>query len=84
MKKLVLSTLILSLSLWSSNGEELAKEYDLIAGTKAIKQWERLFKRDRKLKRLGLDKLSKEDLNSLKEYLIKHAADSDQPKAAGL
>lgn len=75
---------LFSLSMFASSGSELAKKYNLSANEKAMKQWERVFKKDRKMKKLGIDKLSDEDKKVLKEYLIKHAADSDQPAAAGL
>jgi ribosomal protein L32 len=63
--------------------EKLAKKLHLSAGTKAIIQWERVFKSKRKMKRYKIDTLSTNEKNKLKEYLIKHAIDSDKPMVAG-
>jgi len=80
---------ILALSLFaslsfSSTGKELAVKLHLSAGSKAIRQWQRVFKKERKMKRYGINKLSPSDKEALKEYLVNHAADSDHPEAAGL
>jgi len=48
-----------------------------------MRQWERIFKSDRKMKRYGIDGLSDEDKKMLKKYLIGHSADSDAPELAG-
>ncbi len=72
------------ISLYAKTGGELAKDLGIAAGSKAIKQWERVFEKERKLAKLGIDKLSAEDQAKLKKYLISHAADSDSPAAAGL
>jgi len=76
------------LVLWSTlvfaGGKELASSLGLNASSKAIKQWEKVFKKERKMVKLGIDKLSASDKDSLKEYLINHAADSDHPEAAGM
>ena len=82
--KMVLAIAFISGTLFANNGQEIAKKLNLQAGTKAIKQWERVFKKDRKMKKYGIDKLTEADKNILKEYLINHAADSDRPAAAGL
>lgn len=75
---------LFTLSVFASSGGDLAKKYNLSANQKAMKQWERVFKKERKMKKLRINKLSDEEKSVLKEYLIKHAADSDQPAAAGL
>ena len=62
----------------------LAKSLNLSAGSKAIVQWERVFKSERKMKRYNIDKLSDTEQDALKEYLIQHAIDSDQPTIAGV
>ena len=36
------------------------------------------------MKKYGIDKLSSEDKDALKAYLVDHAADSDSPEAAGM
>ena len=76
--------ILLTASLFAATGEEIANQLGINAGSKAIKQWERVFTKDRKMKKLGIDKLSNTDKSKLKEYLISHAADSDKPAAAGL
>ncbi len=70
--------------LFAKSGAELAKELGVNASSKAIKQWERMFESADKLVKIGADKLNDADKATLKEYLIKHAADSDQPAAAGI
>jgi len=62
----------------------VAKELGLHAGTKASIQWERIFSSQRRIKKYSLDKLSSETVKRLKSYLIKHAADSEQPIVPGL
>ena len=86
MKKLVVSliVLLLSVNLFASTGKELAKDLGLSASSKASTQWKRVFKKKRKMKKYGIDKLSSADKEALKEYLINHAADSDTPEAAGI
>lgn len=80
----LLSVLLFSTVLFAKTGAELAKEFKLNPSSKAIVQWERVFENPKRLERMGVDKLSPEDQKTLKEYLIKYAADSDQPAAAGL
>ena len=81
----VIVGLLLSVSLaFAASGKELAQQLGLSAGSKAIAQWEKVFKKENKMAKLGIDKLSDGDKESLKTYLIGHAADSDQPEAAGL
>ncbi len=65
------------------NAEQLAKKLHLMAGYKAIIQWERIFKSDKKMKRYKIDTLKDDEKLILKEYLIKHAIDSDHPTVAG-
>lgn len=64
--------------------ECLAKKLNLYAGAKAIIQWKRVFSTPRHLKRYKLDTLSALQREQLKSYLIKHAADSEQPIVPGL
>ena len=83
-----LMKLILAFSIFASlsfaDGKSIAQQLKLDASTKAIKQWERVFKKDRKMKKYGIDKLSANDKAELKKYLLDHAADSDHPEAAGV
>jgi hypothetical protein len=65
------------------NGQQLSNELKIDPSSKAIKQWERIFSTEDKLKQLGIDKLSASDKAELKKFLIDHAADSDKPTVAG-
>ena len=85
MKKFIaIVTLLFVTSSFASTGKELAKQLGLSASSKASKQWTRVFKKKRKMKKYGIDKLSDADKEALKTYLINHAADSDSPEAAGI
>jgi hypothetical protein len=85
MKKFfVIFLLLLTVNSFAQSGKEIAKGLGLAAADKASRQWERIFKKDRKMKKYGIDKLSDADKAALKEYLISHAADSDMPEAAGM
>lgn len=68
----------------SASVKELASELNLFPGTKAKVQWERIFSSEQKLKKYHLHTLSLSDRELLKNYLIKYAADSDQPIVPGL
>jgi hypothetical protein len=82
-KRLMIFLLFLSSSLFALSPKELAKKLSLSPASKAMRQWERIFKSDRKMKRYGIDGLSDEDKKMLKKYLIEHSADSDAPELAG-
>jgi len=87
MKKLITVLIIVgftAISLFGADGRAIAKKLGLSASSKAIIQWERVFKKKRKMKRYGIDKLSPAEQKALKDYLISHAADSDAPEAAGM
>jgi len=87
MKRLWVILLISSslfISLHAKGMPMLAKELSLQAGTKATVQWERIFSSQRHLTRYKLDSIPKHTRNQLKAYLIKHAADSEQPIVPGL
>jgi hypothetical protein len=75
---------ISSTNLFAKSGKELAVQLGLDASSKASRQWERVFKKERKMKKYGIDALSGNDKKALKDYLISHAADSDHPEAAGM
>jgi len=83
MKKIFLLCMFSSIFLFAKTGKELAISLHLNPSSKAIRQWERIFKKPRKMKKYGIDKLSAEDRKKLENYLINHAADSDQPETAG-
>lgn len=78
-----LGTMMVTL-LFGASGKELAAGLGISAGSKAIAQWSKVFEKESKMEKLGIDKLSEADREALKKYLIDHAADSDQPEAAGL
>lgn len=80
---LLLSTLFLT-TIHADNIIKLAKDFNLYAGTKATVQWERIFSSHRHMKRYKIDTLPQNIRDELKAYLIKHAADSDQPIVPGL
>jgi len=85
MKKLiVVFMLFFSMNSFANDGKSLAKELSLSASSKASIQWKRIFKKARKMKRYGINKLSDSDKATLQTYLINHAADSDTPEAAGI
>lgn len=81
---ILLPVLLCSTLSFAKTGAELAKELNLNPSSKAIIQWERVFKNPKRLARMGADKLTPDEQKALKDYLIKYAADSDQPAAAGL
>jgi len=82
-KLLLLLIVPLLLDANSASGEALAKRLHLSAGTKAIIQWERVFKSKRKKQKYNIVSLSANEQNALKEYLVAHAIDSDKPTVAG-
>ncbi|MFT7860725.1 MAG: hypothetical protein ABXS93_07295 [Sulfurimonas sp.] len=63
---------------------ELAQKLNLYGGAKATIQWKRVFSSQRHLKRYKLEKLDQTTRDRLEIYLIKHAADSEQPIVPGL
>ena len=83
-KRLFMIYCMFSLLSLHASGVDIAKRLHLVAGKKAIVQWERIFKNERKMKRYGIDKLSPEERKLLKQYLLDHAADSDHPTVAGM
>jgi hypothetical protein len=88
MKKFFVMFLLLltvsSVNVFAQSGKAIAKSLGLVAADKASRQWERVFKKAKKMKKYGIDKLSDDDKSALKKYLVSHAADSDMPEAAGM
>jgi hypothetical protein len=82
--KIILVLSFLTFPLLANSGKEIAQQLKLNASSKASIQWETVFKKNRKMRRLGIDKLNDADKLALKEYLTNHAADSDAPEAAGI
>ena len=82
-RKVLVSLLFAYESLFSLTPKQLAKKLSLSPASKAMKQWERVFKSESKMKRYKVSSLSDNEKKILKEYLIVHAADSDTPEFAG-
>jgi hypothetical protein len=86
MKILSIQLLLLTLLSVSLNAEDieiLVQKLKLSPASKAIVQWERVFKSDRKMKRYKINNLTMKEKKKLEEYLINHAIDSDMPTVAG-
>ncbi|MEA1917167.1 MAG: hypothetical protein U9N42_06525 [Campylobacterota bacterium] len=83
MKYLIIIYILLS-PLFGGSASQLAKKYNLYAGTKASIQWVRVFSSERRMKKLNINNLSTQEKNRLQTYLISHAADSEQPVVPGL
>ncbi len=64
--------------------EKLAEKYKLNPEEKTSYQWIELFKDKEWLKKHHLDKLPKEELNELLDYLVENAADADKATLPGL
>ncbi|MEA3314229.1 MAG: hypothetical protein U9Q30_00035 [Campylobacterota bacterium] len=85
MKKLIaIIALFFTVNMFAAEGKALANQLSLSASSKASSQWNRVFKKERKMKKYGIDKLSDDEKVVLKDYLVNHAADSDTPEAAGM
>ncbi len=84
MIKSLLAFLMFTTILFAKSGEYLSKEFRLNPASKAQKQWERIFKKKRKMKKYGIDKLSRDEQKKLLNYLKTHSADSDSPTVPGL
>jgi alkylated DNA nucleotide flippase Atl1 len=82
--KIFMVIVVMNIYLFATDGRAIANLLGLSASSKATVQWERVFKKKRKMKKYGIDKLSDDEKQALKEYLISHAADSDAPEAAGM
>jgi len=76
--------LLVSQNLFAEDIESIAKKLNLYGGQKATIQWERVFSSPRHLKRYKLNALPIEIRIKLRNYLIKHSADSEQPIVPGL
>ena len=83
-KYILLSFIFIFVNISADEIQDLAQELNLYGGTKASIQWERVFSSQRRLERYKLNHLSKKKQDALKNYLIQHAADSEQPIVPGL
>ena len=71
--------LMLSNSLFAIDLAATAKSvYEKAGGNKTESQWNRYFKKDRWLQKLGIADLSSDDRAALLEYLNARSADKDQ------
>jgi len=84
MKAKLLLVMLFAISAFALTGEELAHKLHISPSSKAMIQWQRVFTNKRKMRRLGIDKLTKKEQEILEQYLINHAADSAEPIAAGI
>jgi len=83
MRNIIIIVLVAPI-IFANNAQELASRLELVAGSKATVQWERVFSSERRKKKYHINTLSSNEIENLKKYLIKHAADSDQPIVPGL
>ncbi len=74
---------IKSNSITTINGKKLSKIFKLIPSSKLKKQWKRIFKKEKRLKKYHLETLTKKQQKNLLSFLIKYSADSDQVETAG-
>ena len=81
---LVIACFVLFTCLNATDISSLAKSLNLYPGNKASIQWERIFSSERKQKKYSIDTLTKQQKEALRAYLVKYAADSDQPIVPGL
>ncbi len=93
----VLFAMTAGTGIWASDGKDVylgkcgschrgGGEAPVFAPTKyASVQWERFFDRDKHSRKKDISGvLSADEMAAVKQYLMEHAADSDQPEAAGL
>ena len=83
MKKVFLLLSFFIVSLFAKDGSILAKELGLKADTKVKRQWNRIFSKEKYLKRYGIYELSQKDKDKLKSYLLKNSADAISSEVAG-
>ncbi|WP_297483908.1 hypothetical protein [Sulfurimonas sp.] len=87
-KLVALYVLSITTGIYASNlslsPQQITKRLHLIPASKAIIQWERVFKSEQKLKKYRINTLNTEQKIQLKKYLLNHAIDSDQPTVAGV
>ena len=83
MRRVFLLLTLLSFSLFAKGGENLANKLGLKAEKKVKRQWNRIFSKDKYLKRYGIYELSQKDKDKLKSYLLKNSADAISSEVAG-
>lgn len=82
-KTILLILVSMYCSLQALTAEELITKLSINPASKAMMQWERVFKSERKMKKYKINELTDEEKKKLKSYLVAHAADSDTPQFAG-
>ncbi|MDY0321448.1 MAG: hypothetical protein RBR23_06945 [Arcobacteraceae bacterium] len=81
LKKIVIFLMFVGVPyLFAADGKAIANKLGVSASSKAAAQWERAAEKDRE----PFAGLSAEDKKALLDYLVKHAADSNTPEAAGM
>ncbi|MEA3383200.1 MAG: hypothetical protein U9Q20_00800 [Campylobacterota bacterium] len=69
MKKLIaIIALFFTVTAFAADGKSLAKQLGLSASSKASAQWNRVFKKTKKMKKYGIDALSDADKGALKTF----------------
>lgn len=63
--------------------DQIVKKLKINPASKVSRQWARIFKSEKYLKRYGLNTLSKSQLEKVKEYLINNSADMIKDESAG-
>jgi hypothetical protein len=81
--KLISLLIVFSVNSYSLDIEDVVRDLNLSAGSKASIQWKRIFKSAKKMKRYGIYALNEVTKKELEEYLVSHAIDSDRPTVAG-
>jgi len=79
MRLLLISVFVANVAFSADVGECIAKKLDLVPSSKNIKRWTKVFSKTKKMRRYGIDKLSKDEKKALKDYLISHASNSKNP-----
>ena len=82
--KLLIIISVATISLYAVNGKTLATKLGISASSKASIQWHRVFSKPKKMKKMGIDRLTDSEKILLESYLVSHAADSDAPEASVL
>jgi len=76
--------LVITASAQDISIEKISSDLGLVPASKAIVQWERVFSSERRIKKYKIDTLTLVEQEELKNYLLLHAADSNQPMVPGL
>ena len=80
----VIIFLVVTANAQDASIEKISGDLGLVPASKAIVQWERVFSSERRIKKYKIDTLTLVEQEELKNYLLLHAADSNQPMVPGL